>query len=145
MSTPKKKLFSKGDYLAVVGSDENFWLCKCRQHVYEERTKSFWIQWLEKESNLYKYPINTTYGIPKKSENETVNYYLSENWDKITVDTVIKALKLKTTHKRNVAGVCKKGSKGAPATLQRRFYQVSQHDITELSEAVSRVHHTIGS
>ena len=57
---------------------------------------------------------------------ETVSYYLSENWDKITVDTVIKALRLKTTRKRNVAGVCKKGSKGAPATLQRRLYQVSQ-------------------
>ena len=55
-----------------------------------------------------------------------VNYYLSENWDKITVDTVIMTLKLKTTHNRKVAGVCKKGSKGAPATLQRRFYQVSQ-------------------
>ena len=51
---------------------------------------------------------------------------MSENWDKITVDTVIKALKLKTSHKRNVAGMCKKGSKGAPVTAQRRFYQVSQ-------------------
>ena len=72
MSTHRKKLFAIGDFLAVVGSDADFWLCKCRQHVYEGKTQSFWIQWLEKESSLNRYPIDTTYGIPKRPQNVRV-------------------------------------------------------------------------
>ena len=72
MSPHRKKLFTIGDFLAVVGSDADFWLCKCRQHVYEGKTQSFWIQWLEKESSLNRYPIDTTYGIPKRPQNVRV-------------------------------------------------------------------------
>ena len=72
MSSHRKKLFTIGDFLAVVGSDADFWLCKCRQHVYEGKTQSFWIQWLEKESSLNRYPIDTTYGIPKRPQNVRV-------------------------------------------------------------------------
>lgn len=45
------KLFANGEFLAVVGSDKEYWLCKCRQHVYKDKTKTFWVQWLEKESS----------------------------------------------------------------------------------------------
>ena len=72
MSSHRKKLFTIGDFLAVVGSDADFWLCKCRQHVYEGKTHSFWIQWLEKESSLNRYPIKPTYGIPKRPQNVKV-------------------------------------------------------------------------
>ena len=56
-----ERLFASGKFLAVVGDDQNYWLCKCRQHVYEGKTNYFWIQWLEKEADLYKYPVKTTY------------------------------------------------------------------------------------
>ena len=72
MSSNRKKLFAIGDFLAVVGCDADFWLCKCRQHVYEGKTHSFWIQWLEKESSLNRYPIKPTYGIPKRPQNVRV-------------------------------------------------------------------------
>ena len=72
MSSHRNKLFAIGDFLAVVGCEEDFWLCKCRQHVYEGKTQSFWIQWLEKESSLNRYPIDTTYGIPKRPQNVRV-------------------------------------------------------------------------
>ena len=61
MSRKKTQLFKNGDFLAVVGSNNEYWLCKCRQHVYEDKTKSFWVQWLEKETTLYKYPAKTTH------------------------------------------------------------------------------------
>ena len=55
------RLFVSGKFLAVVGDDHKYWLCKCRQHVYEDKTDYFWVQWLEKEVDLYKYPVKTTY------------------------------------------------------------------------------------
>ena len=61
MSKSSTRLFGNGDYLAVVGEDKQYWLCKCRQHVYEEKTKTFWVQWLEKEASMYKYPVKTTH------------------------------------------------------------------------------------
>ena len=61
MSRSSARIFANGDFLAVVGDDKQYWLCKCRQHVYEDKTKSFWVQWLEKEVDMYKYPVKTTY------------------------------------------------------------------------------------
>ena len=55
------KIFTSGKFLAVVGDDQQYWLCKCRQNVYEDKTTYFWVQWCEKEVNIYKYPIKTTY------------------------------------------------------------------------------------
>ena len=55
------RLFTSGKFLAVVGDDQQYWLCKCRQHVYEDKTTYFWVQWCEKESELSKYPIKTTH------------------------------------------------------------------------------------
>ena len=49
-----KRRFRNGDFLAVVGDDKQYWLCKCRQHVYEGKTQTFWVQWLEKEEATYK-------------------------------------------------------------------------------------------
>ena len=56
-----ERLFASGKFLAIVGDDQEYWLCKCRQHVYEGKTEKFWVQWLEKEAGLYKYPIKTTH------------------------------------------------------------------------------------
>ena len=55
------RIFTSGKFLAVVGDDQQYWLCKCRQHVYEDKTTYFWVQWCEKEVDLYKNPINTTH------------------------------------------------------------------------------------
>ena len=55
------KLFASGKFLAIVGDDQQYWLCKSRQHVFEDKTTYFWVQWCEKEVNIYKYPIKTTY------------------------------------------------------------------------------------
>ena len=57
MSGSNKRLFANGEFLAVVGSDKQYWLCKCRQHVYKDKTQHFWVQWLEKESSWDKNPV----------------------------------------------------------------------------------------
>ena len=44
---PKDLIYRRGDYLAVLGDDSDFWLCKAAQHVYEA-TDEFNIFWLEK-------------------------------------------------------------------------------------------------
>jgi hypothetical protein len=44
---PKELKFRRGDYLAVLGEDTDFWLCKAGQHVYAD-TDEFNISWLEK-------------------------------------------------------------------------------------------------
>ena len=54
------------------------------------------------------------------------NYYLSEHWGKITIDTVIKAIKLKIIDRGNIRGRRNKGVKFSKAKTKTRYYQVSQ-------------------
>ena len=39
--------YRRGEYLAVLGDDDDFWLCRAAQHVYAN-TDEFNICWLEK-------------------------------------------------------------------------------------------------
>jgi hypothetical protein len=39
--------FRRGDYLAVLGDDSDFWVCRAAQHVFKN-TDEFNINWLEK-------------------------------------------------------------------------------------------------
>ena len=43
---PAAKIFSKGSYLAVLGENDEFWLCKLLENVTTER-KKFNVRWLE--------------------------------------------------------------------------------------------------
>ena len=74
-----ERLFASGKFLAIVGDDQEYWLCKCRQHVYEGKTENFWVQWLEKEADLYKYPIKTTHFKRTTSDEVAVKSHISIN------------------------------------------------------------------
>ena len=71
-----EKLFASGKFLAIVGDDQEYWLCKCRQHVFEGKTENLWVQWLEKEADLYKYPIKTTHFKRTTSDEVAVKYHI---------------------------------------------------------------------
>jgi hypothetical protein len=49
--SPRELTHRRGEYLAVLGDNSDFWLCRAAQHVYKD-TEDFNIQWLEK--NGYK-------------------------------------------------------------------------------------------
>jgi hypothetical protein len=44
---PRELTHRRGEYLAVLGDNSDFWLCRAAQHVYKD-TEDFNIQWLEK-------------------------------------------------------------------------------------------------
>ena len=48
----KEILFPRRSFLAVVGDDDTFWICRTAQIVYKDK-KSFDIQWLEEVRDIY--------------------------------------------------------------------------------------------
>ena len=71
---PGKLLYKRGSDLGVVGGDKTYWICRTRQHVEENRLLPFEVQWFEREKGN--------------------GYSLTGGVDKISLDSVIKRVKL---------------------------------------------------